>query len=77
MEEKKRQSGDFLKDVEITISLRSGGTDISELKKLIQAFSASVTSLVDTKIVTTETEMKVKTTPKGRLSSISTFLYIE
>lgn len=77
MEKEGIRSGDFLKDVDIMITLRSGSTDLKDLQKLIQALSASVNALVDTRIVTTETEMKVKQTSQGKLTSLTHQFYIK
>lgn len=74
--EEKMRSGDFLADIDINIILRSGSTDIRDLEKLRQAFVASITSLVDTKVVTTETEMKINTNSERKLTVISTSLRI-
>lgn len=77
MSEEKIRSGSFLSDVEIKILIRSGQTDVSELKKLIQAVKASVTSLVDTNIVLTEIDEKVNITGNRKLSIVSYSLYIK
>jgi hypothetical protein len=71
------KSGVFLKDVDIIITLRSGGTDLDILQKLMKAISASSTSLVNTKVVTTEVEIKVNTSSSGKLSTLFTKLRIE
>lgn len=72
------KSGDFLSDVEITVIVRSGGTDLVVLKKLIQAFSASVTSLVDTKkIVPTEIDVHSNNTFGKKLITLKNKFYIE
>lgn len=77
MEDSKTKSGDFLSDVEITLTVRSGKTDLSSLKKLIQAFSASVTSLVDTKIVLTENDVHVNNTSDKILITLRREFYIK
>lgn len=74
---KEIKSGDFLSDVEITIFLRSSGTDYSSLKKLMNAILASSTSLLDTKVVTIFLEEKVTSQPGKRLLSFTTKLYVE
>lgn len=77
MEEDGVHSGDFLKDVEINITLRSGSTDLVIIRKLLQAIVASAASSVDTKVVTTGSEVKVKSTPGKNLIVCSQILYIE
>lgn len=77
MTESEVKSGDFLKDVEITICIRSGHTDLVILNKLLQVVKTSVASAIDTEIVMTEMEQKVKTTPEGKLCSSVCKLYVD
>lgn len=72
----KKGSGDFLEDVDIIIVIRSGKTDLSELQKLMNAIVASSTSLVDTKIVLTESEAMIRNTPSGSFAKLSSTLFI-
>lgn len=70
MNNEELKSGDFLEDVDITISLRSGHTDIQILQNLSKAIVASVIELCDSDVVVAEQELKVKSTPGKSLSSI-------
>jgi hypothetical protein len=74
---KEIKSGDFLSDVEITIFLRSSGTDYRNLKKLMNAIMASSTSLLDTKVVTLFLEEKVTQQPGKNLICLTSKLYVE
>jgi len=71
------RSGDLLKDIDIYIKIRSGGTDFSDLTKLSQAVVASVRSVVDTKVVTTESEVNVLTKSGKMIITSSYQLRIE
>jgi hypothetical protein len=75
--EKETKSGNFLSDVEITIFIRSSGTDLGVLKKLMNAFVASSTSLLDTKVVTIALEERISSTPGKVLRNLMTKLYVE
>lgn len=77
MEKEEMRSGDHLSDVEVTIFIRSSSTDYGTLKKLMNAFVASSTSLLDTKVVTVFLEEKVTNSPGKRLVSLKTTLYVE
>jgi len=77
MTENEMKSGDFLKDVEITICIRSGHTDLVILSKLLQVVKTSVASAIDTEIVMAEMEQKVKITPEGKLCTSICKLYVD
>lgn len=76
MSESKVQFKDPLKDVEITIHIRSGHTDLVDLNKLLQVIKTSVASVQVTEIVVAELERKVKVTPVGELYSVQCKLTI-
>jgi len=61
------RSGDFLSDVDIRITLRSGKTDLVVIRKLSQAIVASVQGILDTEIACTEIKEELLTTTKGSL----------
>jgi hypothetical protein len=67
----------ILKDIDITISLRSGVTDLKNLQKLMKVITTSSTSLKELKIVNTETEINVKSTANGKLTVLKSVLRIE
>lgn len=76
MSEGKVQFKDSLKDVEITIHIRSGHTDLVDLNKLLQVIKTSVASVQVTEIVVAELERKAKFTPAGELYSVQCKLTI-
>jgi hypothetical protein len=67
----------ILKDIDITISLRSGVTDLKNLQKLMKVLTTSSTSLKELKIVNTESEINVKSTANGKLTVLKSTLRIE
>lgn len=74
---KEIRSGDHLSDVEISIFIRSSGTDLSDLRKLMNAITASSTSLLDTRVVTIELEEKILTTSGKCIRSLRSKLYVD
>lgn len=76
MSESKVQFKDSLKDVDITIHIRSGHTELVDLNKLLQVIKTSVASVQVTELVVTELERKVKLTPRGELYSVQCKLTI-
>lgn len=77
MEKEDIKSGDFLKDVEIVITIHSGHSELSDLEKLMHALTASATSLVDTRLEMIELERKFKVTSNGKLRTVVSKFFIE
>lgn len=76
MEKSEIRSGDFLSDIEITVQLRSGSTELSYLQSILEAVEASIKTIVDTNLVTTETELKIVFKNGKKLTVLKTDLYI-
>lgn len=77
MNENVPQSGDFLEDVEITIILRSGKSELRSLKRIQQVMLTSVVNLLDTEVLLLLHENKVTQTPNKELHSMKTVLFIK
>jgi len=73
---KQIKSGDFLEDVSISISLRSGKVDSGDLAKLLQALRPLIVNLLDTEVEILSFEKKETDFPEKKLSSVKLELHI-